>query len=430
MRGRELLEKLSLVDGAYVEAAAVPPHTARKPYRPWAAAAACIALLAVAGGIWLDSPAPSTTPIPSLDGSHGSVVTKPEQEDPEETDGPQPVWEFHYNEAEAMTDAARPYIPGYFQEPLSEAELEAVQPGMWLEWMDFTGTAGFDGQGQLQEVFLWVTTTDPDATVTVILSPDGPASCCLLPEDAIPSYCSGVEYMVSRWDTGDDQVTLLAESQLHDVWFHFSVTVASDREEQAQSDFEDILEAFTFYTASAPDLSAVTAQEIPQWQDTALTQTEALADPDFGAYFLSSPPSGFTEDTIRRYQNQHTNALWGLWAHGYDALRWEVRQMTPEDSGHLVDVSRREQYDLSLYPIPRADSVPEHLREIVDHPIFAAEDLTLEVLTARANTVTDAGDSDGVRMDFAVRYGDIIVEVQSKGVDVQWLYDQLMALRP
>lgn len=425
MRGSELLEKLSLADSAYVETAAVPPRTTKKFHHRWAAAAACIALLAVAGGIWLSSaPAPTTTPGPSLD---GSVVTEPEPDN--QTEGPRPVWEFHYNEAQAMTDAARPYIPGYFQEPLSEAELEAVQPGMWIDWMNFTGTAGFDGEGQLQEVYLWVTTTDPDTTVTVILSPDGPASCCLLPEDAVSSYCSGVEYMVSRWES-DGWVTLLAESQLHGVWLHFSVTVTADREEQARSDFEEILESFTVYTASQPDLSAITAQEIPQWQDTALTQAEALADPDFGAYFLSSPPSGFAEESIRRYQDQHTNALWGLWARGYDELRWEVRQMTEEDSARLVDVSQREQYDLSLYPIPRADSVPEQLRDIVDHPIFQAEDLTLEIVTARANTVSDAGDSDGIRMDFAVRYGEVIVEVQSKGVDVQWLYEQLIALRP
>lgn len=423
MRGSELLEKLSLADRAYVEAAAVPPRTARKSHRRWAAAAACVALLAAAGGIWLGAPA-SPTPVPSLD---GSVVTEPESDN--QTEGPRPVWEFHYNEAEAMTDAARPYIPGYFQEPLSEAELEAVQPGMWMDWMNFTGTAGFDGQGQLQEVYLWVTTRDPDATVTVILSPDGPASCCLLPEDAVSSYCSGVEYMVSRWES-DGWVTLLAESQLHGVWLHFSVTVTADREEQARSDFEEILESFTVYTASQPDLSAITAQEIPQWQDTALTQAEALADPDFGAYFLSSPLSGFAEESIRRYQDQHTNALWGLWARGYDELRWEVRQMTEEDSARLVDGSQREQYDLSLYPIPRADSVPEQLRDIVDHPIFQAEDLTLEIVTARATTVSDAGDSDGIRMDFAVRYGEVIVEVQSKGVDVQWLYEQLIALRP
>ena len=52
------------------------------------------------------------------------------------------------------------------------------------------------------------------------------------------------------------------------------------------------------------------------------------------------------------------------------------------------------------------------------------------MLSTRADTAVDTGDSDGVRMNFGVRYGNIIVEIQSKGVDTQWIYEQLMALRP
>ena len=49
-----------------------------------------------------------------------------------------------------------------------------------------------------------------------------------------------------------------------------------------------------------------------------------------------------------------------------------------EDEGRLTSVADTENYDLSLYPIPRASSVPDDLREIVDNPIFSAGELTMD----------------------------------------------------
>ena len=99
--------------------------------------------------------------------------------------------------------------------------------------------------------------------------------------------------------------------------------------------------------------------------------------------------------------------------------------MTPPWPTAVADL---EQYDLSLYPIPRADSVPEELREVVDHPIFQKEELCQEAVQRRAYTVEDAGDSQGPRMSFGVRYGDMVVELSAKGVDPGWVYAQLASL--
>lgn len=435
MRGSELLDKLSLVDSAYVEAAAIIPHQTARPNHRWAAVAACIALLAAVGSLWLgQAPTPGQSAPPN--GTEGGIppVTTQDAEDTqnEDAEGPAPQWDFYYNEMEtdSMADAERRYIPGYFRETLDQKELDAVQPGMWLEWMTFSGEAGFDGEGNLLEVILWVTTSQPDTTATVTLSTDGITPCFLLPEDAVPSMCSGVEYHLGRWVDPSGGVSLLAESQLYGIWFTFSLHTTAAAETQARADFEDILECFTCYERGRPNLSAVTAAEIPTWQDKNLPQTEALVDPDFGAWFLPTAPSGFAEESIRRYQDQNTNALWGLWTREYDQLRWEVRYLTTEDADNLVAISEPETYDLSRYPIPRAESVPEQLRDIVDRPIFNAEELTWEVLSTRADTAADTGDSDGIRMNFGVRYGNIIVEIQSKGVDAQWIYEQLMALQP
>ena len=117
-----------------------------------------------------------------------------------------------------------------------------------------------------------------------------------------------------------------------------------------------------------------------------------------------------------------------MWTQGYNELRWKVSFFRPEDEVRVTGVSNRENYDLSLYPIPRAESVPTHLQEIVDNPIFYAEELTAETVMARAYQSAEAGESTQWHMAFSVKYGDILVEVRSKGVDPLWIYQQLQQL--
>ena len=50
MRGNELLEKMELIDPAYVAAADAPPKKRKTRWLRWGAAAACLCL--VIGGLW------------------------------------------------------------------------------------------------------------------------------------------------------------------------------------------------------------------------------------------------------------------------------------------------------------------------------------------------------------------------------------------
>ena len=134
MRGSELLDKLSLVDSAYVEAAAVIPRQPARPDHRWAAVAACIALLAAVGSLWLGQVSTPGQSVPP-NGTEGRLppVTTQDAEDTqnEDAEGPAPQWDFYYNEmdTDSMADAERRYIPGYFRETLDQKELDAVQPG-------------------------------------------------------------------------------------------------------------------------------------------------------------------------------------------------------------------------------------------------------------------------------------------------------------
>ena len=42
--------------------------------------------------------------------------------------------------------------------------------------------------------------------------------------------------------------------------------------------------------------------------------------------------------------------------------------------------------------------------------------------------IMNAGDTNGWRMKFSVKYGDVIVSVSTKGVDPEWVYQQLTGL--
>ena len=112
------------------------------------------------------------------------------------------------------------------------------------------------------------------------------------------------------------------------------------------------------------------------------------------------------------------------WSRGYDDVTMMI--YLPEGKtawGSVVDVDRPETYDVRLYPVPRADSVPEEYRETVDHPVFRAEDMSRDLVAARAYTAEDAGDTGGVRMSFSVLHPDnTLVQYDTKGLSVEELW--------
>ena len=107
--------------------------------------------------------------------------------------------------------------------------------------------------------------------------------------------------------------------------------------------------------------------------------------------------------------NQRQNMLGVTYIRGMGYLTVRVSCMTDADAARLADVDVPSAYDLAFYPVPRAESVPEELRELIDNPIFTAETLTREAVSARSYMLDDAGDTGGYRMRFSVAYDDILV---------------------
>ncbi len=178
------------------------------------------------------------------------------------------------------------------------------------------------------------------------------------------------------------------------------------------------------------DNQVMIKETVVQDQSKSLTLSEALASEPFGSYMLSEAPAGFVPESFRQHHDEFTNCLSGLWTKSgsYDELRWKVSYYQESDAKRVTSADDTQNYDMGLYSIPLCDSVPEELREIVDHPIFRLDELTQEVVSRRAYSVADRGDSSGVRMSFGVLCGDVVVEVSSKGVSPEWLYERLADL--
>lgn len=344
---------------------------------------------------------------------------------PEKTELPQIRWSIHYNEPTSVLDACRPYIKAVFTETLSGTKLAALTPAAAPAC---SGYASFDQDGNLLDVVLQTETTLPENPVTVSLADSWFGFEYELPEEALVSVCKDVEYRAFQYTAGDT-VFLSARAVIGDVSFVFEMNAPEADLEQAKADFQNVLTCFACYEEGKPDLSVIVPEEIPELREQMYsTLSEARTEPDFGRYLPSALPAGFAESEIRRFQFGDDNVLSALWSSGMDDLSWVIAPYTQADAHRLTDLEDRENYDLSLYPIPRADSVPDELREIVDDPIFEAETLTLEAVYCRAYKTADAGDSDGWRMRFSVRYGDVLVSVSAKGVDPAWLYRQLVSL--
>lgn len=169
----------------------------------------------------------------------------------------------------------------------------------------------------------------------------------------------------------------------------------------------------------------------PQREDTVLSYSQARESRPFGPYLPAELPDGFWEEEIHLYRAREETTLFAVWTKGegsFDELDWRVREYRDADAGRVVAVEDRPRYDLGLYTLPLADSVPEELYQTVDQPIFRWEELTQEAVERRVMSLPGDGKGTTTRINLGVLYDGILVEVTAKGVTPQWLYRQLAGI--
>ena len=438
MNETKLFEALQNVDDRLLRQS----EDSRPKLKKWGALAACLCLLTVAA-LTLPTlrpaakpPAESTPdtnapaplmPVSPPDAPAPEVPADPLPGPDPSAEPAEPEWSPVYNDTTGTvrTDAAMiRYDPGAFTETLTEAELTVLLPEG--EFLSPSGTACYSGQGELTRVVLEfsVPISLPDHRISVTLSPTALPRCYLFDAEPAATHCRGAEYTVYEFfHTGG--VILEAEGTLGGVACILRMDAPTETEATARTQFEEALYRFARYAEAPPVLSAFTPVAIPEWFDRTLTHAQALSDETFGGLMPPATPQGFAAESIRRFKNQQNDWLSGLWTKDMDQLTWKVTFFTEADEARVTSVAETKNYDLSLYPIPRAESVPEELREIVNDPIFLAEELTLDAVQKRAYTAGEAGDSQGPRLNFSLRVGEYLISVRGKGVDPRWIFDAL-----
>jgi len=175
------------------------------------------------------------------------------------------------------------------------------------------------------------------------------------------------------------------------------------------------------------DLSVLADPAKPEMRHDNLTLDEAIADPDFGAFLPAYIPDGFSFSSAQRLINQHSNDLMAFWDTGrLNTIMWIVSEPTAHDLAHIVCVTDYEKYDLSLYPIPWMDSVPDEIFQYLMNPVFCAKELTLDTIQRRA--VYESGRRDmpsSWRVNFSVLYDGVVVRINIGGVPPEIVWDML-----
>ena len=421
------------IDDRHIEEAKALKHKSTTGLKGLIAVAASFLLI-----VWITSASPLYSKSDPFSTEPVDTTTSPQQT----TSSPihivtQPdfipsLWEITFNELSDLVsaDSARVHIPGYFTENLAEEDLATLFQNGKPSFMECTGRLGFDGEGEWVDLVLTIPTTLPECSISCIATALSPLRDYLILDEPITSIYNDTIFTLYQYAaTGKSQpILLIADTKMDNIVCSFTMETDAANLEQAKTDFTFVLACFAANRKGITKLINTEPKFIPEWFDHKLTLTDALADPIFGQYMLPSSPAGFTEESIRRYKDQNSDYLSALWTHGLNEFQWTVTLFCEEDKPRLTHVEEKENFDLTLYPIPRADSVPDEKREIVDNPIFLSAELTMDAVWARAYHVNDHGDTAGWRMRFSVKIGDFLVEIRSKGVDPQWVYTRLAEL--
>ncbi len=366
-------------------------------------------------------------------GDEGYIYPEPvPPEIPDEPTLPDFRFDAVYNDVDGAYSASMPNIPMYFREELSEEELNLLKHVYSEPWIEFSGFAGFDGDGSLLDVRMSTPTQVPNTEINVSASKVIPVMDYVFSDDAEVSLVGDTEVKMYRWEISENKILLDASSVIDGANIHFSVTATAENEEAVRKDFETVIYLSSYWEKLdhiSDWLERLKAEYIPEYINESLTLSEAYEVADFGGFMPKNVPDGFGLESARRYKNYLLDYLSGLWTKGYAQIEWNISYMTEADEIRRTSVETVENYDLSLYPIPMAQSVPDELREIVNDPIFDIDELTLDVVYARSRLSGEAGDVDGYRTNFSVLCGDILIEIRTKGVSPEWIFEALTSVK-
>ena len=368
------------------------------------AAAACLVLVLLAGR-YIPSSAPSLpAQAPSQSSQlHYSLIFTDRTEEPQ-------------------VDLSIQGPMGGFREDLDREEwLEILGcDPFWEEaWpdCDLTAQAIYDGEGQVWQVVL-AGTNSKGESLSLRLSPGMLPPECIIYEGGSDNLIEGITVHADyrHWDRdgdGREEYVYTASFLTETVGVRLEVQTHHSSGAELVSDGVSAM-----LTGSGLTLEHLHPEEIPEWRSEDLTLAQAQAEAELGQYLPQSVPAGFSFEGAHRELGQNRDWLSALWSKGYDSIRILVSR--PEKLPQVMDVSHTAYYDVNLYSTPWSESVPDEVMfGGFQDPVFRFEDITLEVIAARARYVDgDRGDTPGWRFSqFSVLHLDgILVQYNLRGL--------------
>lgn len=202
-----------------------------------------------------------------------------------------------------------------------------------------------------------------------------------------------------------------------------SEAVEGIAKQSQESKKENAIEDYTDVTSGQQQNTAVAESCLP-YEGEKITLQEARSVVVFGEYVPDCLPSGYVLESVYREKNGETGGTESIslcWTHGMDSIFWTI-SMADAASISVVDISRPETYDVHLYEIPYADTVPQEYRQVFDNPVFAEADFSLDIVKSRMKVIPDAGDTDTPRGDFSVLYENgVLIRFNGRG-DAESIY--------
>ena len=336
-----------------------------------------------------------------------------------------------FNRADRQA-AANIYIPGHFWQELTAIEIKAVFP-ILKNTHDIKATANFQSDENGETLFnIDANAISAAGLKTYIqLAPGEVVLDYVFDSETKSSDVLGTAVTAGYFETepnskGLKNIICFGTFKLSDVAYYVELSGAETDKEVVKNEMSEIIGLLI--EGGATDLD-ILQPVVPELREDRLNLDEARADIDFGAFLPTEIPVGFMFEDAQRFINQEQNVLFVNWTKGMGYINWRVSLLDDDDKTRITSVDDTKNYDLALYPIPRADSVPEKLRKIVENPIFLINELTLDVVQSRTYETTDAGDEPGQRMRFSVLYEDVLVELSAKGVSSEVILDILQQIK-